>query len=704
MKKAIITSFILLAMAMPVNAGFKEHYEAGQAYFLQNQYSSAIIEFKKALRINYLDNSARVALINSYLARGESYANGVHAYDKAANDFRCALFYLKYYTNNQNAQNSISAITSATNNLSKCLQITNYDKLPKNRYETAEQLRMVGNFPAAIYELIQASSDNELKEDCYSQVGDLMKVMGNNIKAEEYYKKTLDINQKNGPVRLKYARMLDLQNKQEEALRQYNLALNMGKDDKEILYALERIYLKKLAAAPNDADVLANLGAIKQKQGALDMALSYYARAEKIDSSNVQTRMNVGTLFQQKKDYDKALIAYNSILALYPDNVQAHIYKAQVYSEMGDKAKAAEEAKKVLALDPNNRQAKEQLIYSMESAMSPKEVIEFIGQSYDKNSADFLYNYAVRLHKDNKINDAITCYNEVIKLGYNNPDVYVNLAICYTQNKKYGEAESTLQQAQKKYPNNKQLAKTLKEVQDDWKYEKFANASDFYAKKDYNKALNTYLSINPPTEESLIGAAASYQGLNQPQSAIDFYKKALVINPSNKDIPYYLAVLYSDVKDWKNSKTYAEKALVLNSQNKDASDLLAYVNSELSNELLTSAISLFEGGKYDQSLSALNKLLAEDKTNAYAYYYRGMIYDAKNKRNDAINDYLNVQKHNDTMPITNYLIAVDYDILGNLKKAVEFYNKFIESYKTEDDYSKYAKTRLEEISKANGNQ
>ena len=704
MKKAIITLLLLSLISTPVFAGFKEHYEAGQAYFLQDQYSSAILEFKKALRINYLDNSARIAIINSYLARGESYANGVHAYEKAANDFRSALFYLKYYTNDQNAQNSLSAINAAVNNLSQCFKAINYDTTPKNRYEKAEQLRMVGNFPAAIYELIKASESQNLREDCYSQIGDLMKVLGNNIKAEEYYKKTLDVNPKNGPVRLKYARMLDVQNKAEEALKQYNMALSMGKDDKEILYALERIYLKKLSTAPNDADILANLGAIKQKQGDLDMALSYYSRAEKIDSSNVTTRMNVGTLFQQKKDYDKALLAYNSILALYPENVQAHIYKAQIYSEMGDKAKAKEEAQKVLALDPNNKQAKEQLLYSMDTTMSPKEVMNFLGKTYDKDTADLLYNYAVKLHKDNKIDDAITCYNEVIQMGYNNPDVYINQAICYNQKKQYSNAVNVLKQAQTKFPNNKQVTKALKEVQDDWKYEKFTNAANLYANKDYEKALSMYLAINPATEESLIGAAASYQSLNQPQKAIEYYKKALNLNPNNKEIPYYLAVLYADVKDWQNSKKYINQVLVSNSTHKDASDLLIYVNSELWTELLNSAISNYENGKYDQSLNTLNKLLAENKENSYAYYYRGMIFDAKNNRKEAINDYLNVLKYNKELPIANYLIAVDYDILGDLAKSKEFYEKFLDSYQTQDEYYKYAKNRLEELTKANGNQ
>ena len=42
------------------SGAFVEHYNAAQNYLTQNQYSSAIVEFRKAMRINYLDNSARI--------------------------------------------------------------------------------------------------------------------------------------------------------------------------------------------------------------------------------------------------------------------------------------------------------------------------------------------------------------------------------------------------------------------------------------------------------------------------------------------------------------------------------------------------------------------------------------------------------------------------------------------------------------------
>ena len=75
MKKSVIAIICTLALIQPAFADFKEHFDLGQQYLSNYQYSGAVTEFKNALRINYLDNSARIGLINSYLARGAYYAN-----------------------------------------------------------------------------------------------------------------------------------------------------------------------------------------------------------------------------------------------------------------------------------------------------------------------------------------------------------------------------------------------------------------------------------------------------------------------------------------------------------------------------------------------------------------------------------------------------------------------------------------------------
>ena len=673
MKKKTLGIVCLLALSSVLgvqevfsaqSGAFAQHFDAAQSFLEQGQYSSAIVSFRKALRINYLDNSARIGLINSYLARATYYANQEKNYEKAANDFRSAIFYLKMFpTKEQAVENSASMIASANENLNQCLKVISFDKTASNRFKKAEELRAMGNFSASAYEFSQAAQNESLAGKANLNIADLMKLLANEPRSADYYKIALDMMPNDSLLRMKYARTLDKLGRYDEAVEQYNSALAYSKGDMEVLYALERIYLKKLAITPSDAELNANIGAIKQAQGDFDTALSYYAKAEQINPSNVNTRLNVGTLFQQKKDYLKAIKSYDSVLVLYPDNVQANLYKAQAYSEMGNKKGALELYKKVLSLDPANSVAKNEITAVMQDALSPQEFIDYLCKNpNDKTMQATLYNYAYKLHKENKTDLAINAYSAVIKNNTSNVDAYVNLAICYASKNDYKNAQDILNQAKAKFPSNNLVLKTLQQVQNDSLSTALADASKSYEDKDYKTAIQKYMSINPATEDSILGVAASYQALGTFDKAIEFYKKALGINPKNSEIPYYIGYLYSEQQNWKEAETYLKKSIALNPES-EAKNLLAYVSQNLNLVDYNEAVSLYEKNNFEQALLKFNQVIKQDLNNAFAYYYRGLILDEQKK----------------------------------YKAAVDDYNKFMSVYTTDDEYLKYIKNRVEEL-------
>ncbi len=688
---------ITASIALPACADFKEHFDLGQQYLSNYQYSGAITEFKSALRINYLDNSARIGLINSYLARGTYYANTDKDYAKAADDYRAALFYLLYYPNANQVRNSSQAIVQVTSNLNKCLNEINFNTTAENRFNTAKQLRAEGNFAAAAYEFNQSLSDKNLIKESFEQTGDIMKLLGNDQKAAEYYKKAVAVAPSDIDLRLSYAKILDKLGSEDEAVNEYNYILSKTEDNKDILYSLERIYKRKLEDSPQDASITANLGAIMQKEGNLDEALRYYSKAEYLDPSNVNTRINVGTLYQQKGDFKTAITAYDSVLTIYPDNVLANLYKAQSLAAIGDDKKATELYKKVLTLDPGNKTAQNEMINMVRGTMTTAQFVEYIKKNNPQNASDILYNYALDLHKQNKLADSIAIYNEVIKLTPSNPEVYVNLAIAQGQNKNYDSALATLNTANTKFPNNSQVKDALKSIQAQSTDEKLAAAAEYYNNKDYQNAVNEYLKIQPPTSDSMLGAASAYQNMNDIDNAIVYYKKALNLSPNNSDIAYYIGALYADKEDYANAKTYTDKALVLNKDNKQAQELLESLNAQLASQDLEKAINLFESEQYSESLVLLNKILSIEPNDAYALYYRGMIYDTQKKYNEAIADYKKAIDISPELTIVNYLIAVDYDTLGQYKNALPYYKTFTDKYTEQDEYLKYAQTRAGEL-------
>ena len=673
---------------------FAEHYNAAQNYLLQNQYSSAIVEFRKAMRINYLDNSARIGIINSYLARGAHYANMEKNYEKAANDYRSALFYLKMYPDNeQDVQNSIGMIQSATGNLNQCLKVISFDKTADARYKKAQELTAVANFSAAAYEFSKAAESEKYSSEANAQIGDLMKLLGNDNRAADYYKLALDNNPNDGALKMKYARTLDKLGKYDVAVDEYNDALANAKGDMEVLYALERIYLKKLAQTPNSAELNANIGAIKQAQGDFDSALNYYGTAERLDPQNITTRINVGTLYQQKKDYRRAISAYDSVLTLEPSNTKAMYYKATALAEMGDKQTALALYKSVLTLDPNNSNARDAISDIVKETMPP---IEYISYLIQQGTDDELYDYSYKLHKEGKIDEAIHGYRAYLQKDQTKADAYINLGICYASKDDYGSAVTTLNVAKSKFPDNAQVLKTIKEVQADYDSVRISAASKSYENKDYKKAIKEYLAITPATSSTMIGVAASYQALKDYDNAIAYYKKAEALDPKNAEIPYYIGYLYSEQQKWNDAEEYLNKAIKLNPES-EAKNILSYVSQNGALGVLNSGIELYEKKDYKAALDKFNEVLKKETNNAYAYYYRALIYDEQKQTKLAISDYLNVLKNSKEFPIANYMAAIDYDSLENYKEAFKYYKQFTAEYTTEDEYLKYAKDRMKEL-------
>ena len=688
---AVISQSVIMGAGVEV---FTQHYNAGQEFLLNNQYQSAIVEFTKCLKINYLDNSARIGLINSYLASASYQANQAKNYEKAANDFRAAITYLKIYPDGeQDIQNSVGMISSATSNLNQGLNVRSYDTTPSARYKKAEALRATGNLPAAIYEFYKAAENSSLSGNAYEQIADSLKVLGNEKRSVYYYKLASDSKPNDGNLRMKYARTLDKIGNYDEALPEYNNALAKAKGDLEILYSLERIYMKKLAQSPRDAELLANIGAIKQAQGDFDSALDYYGKAEQINPENITTRINVGTLYQQKKQYQKAIQAYDSVLTMYPDNGQAMFYKAQALTEMGDKNNALALYRRVVTIEPQNTEAKAAIGRILKETMSPAEYITYLANN---GSAEELYDYAYKLHKENKTEDAISAYKAVISKDSSKVDAYVNLAICYASKDDYNNAVNILNTAKSKFPANNLVLKTLKDVQSDSLSTQLASANKSFEEKDYKKAIQEYMAITPETENSLVGIAACYQELQDYSNAIAYYKKAENINPKNAELPYYIGYLYSEQKDWTQAETYLNKAIKLNPQS-EAKALLSYVKQNGALSELNQGIELFEKQNYAEALIKFTSVLKKEANNAYAYYYRALIYDEQKQQKLAINDYVNCLKNTDELPIVNYMLAVDYDGIDNYKEAFKYYKLFTEKYKTDDEYLKYAKSRMEEL-------
>ncbi|MBR6163562.1 tetratricopeptide repeat protein [bacterium] len=708
MKKSLLLFISLLVLAQPIyaqqvyddNSVENPYYTQGNKYLNNSQFTSAIGEYKKALRENPNDFSSVIGLSNAYNSRAVYYNNTAKNPTKAANDLRSAIFYMKYFSSDSQAstQNSVAKMEE---NLKSLLSATNYSNAPENIYNTAKKLRTEGEFAASGYEWYKLLKDNKYRYEANVNLGDIFNILAKPQNAVGFYETANNIKPNNPDLSIKLARVYDQTGNIEKATTQYNSALasSTGETD-DILNSLERIWQKRVMQNPKDAEAHANLGVIYQKQKLYNEALAEYQKAESLNNRNVNTRLNIGTLYQEQKNYDMAINVYNSILQVYPNNTQALTYKAQCLKALGRNEEAIKTYQNVLGYEPANKVVRAELFEILKATMPTENVLQYLYQSVQAQPMDATtyYDFAYELHKANKINDAITYYNQTLKMTSEIPDCYVNLSQAYRQKQDLVSARKVIEDGLKKYPNNDMMKKQLATIDQETLSSHLNNAAKAIEKADYEKAIEFYSKINPPTVDSLIGIASSYQELGNSQKALDYFKQALKLDPKNADLQYYVGTLYYNMNDYNSAKPYLTNAIKLNSpQSEDAKKLVAYIDSVSAVGKLDSAYNLYNEGKYPEAVALLNEIIKAVPDNATAYYYRGLVYDAQTKYAQAIKDYESALKYSPDFTLSYYSIAVDYDNLQKWAEAKSNYQKFVDSTKETNEYTDYAKKRLSEI-------
>ena len=674
------------------------NYLQGLKYLESSQYSSAINEFKKAIRVNPLDTSSLIGLSNSYNMRAEYYNNTVKATENAISDLKSAIFFIKYFADNSNFT-SAQSLLAMEKNLSVLENASKKIMTPETILSEAKASRAKGEFAAAGYDYYRIISNPEFTYEASCGLGDIFKIFNRPDKALSLYQKALTANPDNTEIHLKLARTYEQVNDYSSSLKEYSIALDNSSEKEEILNSLERIWQKKVDENPKDAEAHANLGVVYQKQKRYQEALAEYQKAQSLNPANLNTRINIATLYQEQKNYNAAINIYDSILQMQPQNPKILAYKADCLKALKRNNEAISLYKTALNLDPKNTKIRASLFELLKDTMPAEEVLSFLYKNVQNSpmDANAYYEFAYELHKANKLDDAIVYYQQTIKMDKNKTDAYVNLAQVYRQKKNYAEAYRVMQQAQAIAPENEFVKKQYEIVAKEYSANNYNIASNAFQSGDYRRAINEYMKINPPTVDSLIGIAASYQSLSDNAHAIEYYKKAMELDNKNDEIPFYIASIYANNNDFDNAKQYIEISLNKNPSNKQAKELSSYINDKMTEGLLSKAVELYDSKQYNESISLFNDIIKINPSNANVYYYRALAYDAVNNYKKAIEDYKSTLKYAPDMYIAYYSLGVDYDSINNYQEAKENYKKYVELCMEDNDYKQYAEKRIQEI-------
>ena len=707
MKKAL-SLLILMLLLSPCTFAYTNdnpervniYYNNGVTYFKDKKYSSAILEFKKVIRQRPYDKTVQNALAMAYLARAQYYIDSEKAYKKAINDLRSALTYLKYWDGAPDSSKAVIA-QKAESNLNSLKASYAPLKTPDLIKMEAQNLRGQGELAASLYEFRQLFNKTNYQKNAYLTSSDIYKSLNNEKMAIECARGAISISPKDGLAHFKYALILDEIGNEDAAMDEYQRALEYSDNNKELLSQLQNMWMARSVQNANDAQALINLGAVLQKQNRFELAKQQYIKARQINPNDPVVLINLASVYTALNDYDNALKVYDEILLKDNSDLSARFYKGKLYEKKGDTASAIKQYKEILALkkdDPNAQNALNNLLSDLSGD-------KLLGYLYNEaisnpNNYDAQFKYAFEMHKNKKYEAAVEFYKKAISINPNNPEPFINLAQIFMMQNDLTKANNVIAHGLSILPNNKDLLNLKENLQKQGANELYARASEMYNMKNFEGALSQYLKLPVQNAETYTMIANCYYELRKGDLAIQYYNKVLEQDPKNENAMLMIASLLINSKRGDEAKIYLNKILTINPNNIDAKNTLIALNEGEEGQMLDSAINLYENKQYNDALLTLNKLTAKNPKNAYAYYYKGVIYEEMGNNNNALLEYKNSITADPNFSLSYYMLAVQYDLKEDYKMASTYYDKFINlkaKEGVEDEYSKYAKARTKEL-------
>ena len=677
-------------------------------YFKNQQYSSAIVEFRKVLRFSPYDTTIQEALANEYYARGQYFRQTTQEVKKAIVDYKSAYFYAKYWNNSQSA-NLASLANSALRDITDLERRIQQAQSPQTRLQSAKALRAQGELAASGYDFHQLK-ESQYKETAYENLGNIYKNLNNLSLGMDYMKSAININPKNAKLHFMYGVMLDEAKNYEASMEEYNLALQYGDKSPELMEILENKWTQNVVNMPQDAQGYINLGAIYQKQGNLEAAKAQYQKAYAINPNDEVILYNLASLYVQEKNYQGALNVYNKILEKNPSKADVLEYKAIALKELMRYEEALSVYEQILASNPNNTSAKANIDNIVMNYFTGAKLQNYMAQTAAKNpnSYEAQFNYALELHKNKNLTSALAYYQKALNLNPSKEEVYLNLAQIYIEDKNYDKANEICQKGLMILSNSQKLNDYLTDIKNYNASSQYNSATALYEQKQYQKALDKYLEIQNKNADVKMAIASCYWQLNDYRNANKYYLEVLKEQPNNLEALSNSAYAYYSIGDYNSAKLMANKILAYEKTNATAQELLNTIYENEYSTQLQEAFNLYEKGDYNKSFALIDSYLAKKPNDSYAMYYKALNLEELKKPQDAIKQYKALISKDSSFAPAYYSLAVALDNAEKYEEAVKNYEQFLKLKKEKDDMTNFSSSRIKELkeylSQVNGNQ
>ena len=364
----------------------------------------------------------------------------------------------------------------------------------------------------------------------------------------------------------------------DEALKQFNEALVLAHDHKELIYT--------------------GIGNAFYQKKQYNEAIHYYDLALKeinvFNQEYNQARINLGSSLDKIGRASEAMAQLREAVQKDPNSDIAHNYLGKVLAKNGMTKEGREEISEALRLNPSYDEAYNNMANILRQEGKTDAAINYYKQALKLNpdNADAHYNLAYVFAEQGKEIEAIDHYIQAIKAKPDFIDAHSNLGALFY---KRGELQKTIEQYQQLLRINpvdlkaKQILATVLDRKDriDTSIVKVRDAIDknpqnatlYYQLGDllrlegkFDQAIVSYqksLSILPSFYKAVQQIAIAYSLKGDNEAAISYLQKSVEIRPNDPDSYYNLACIYSKMNNVDESIRWLKIAVGKGFNNKD---------------------------------------------------------------------------------------------------------------------------------------
>lgn len=683
MKVIFIPLFLISVLLAPFVAFAQEsaddglfYFKRGQEYFKKMEYRKALLDYKRALRIeprNEVFYKAVVDLCDRLNEQDERWVQMAAFYKNKGGYDKALHFYSKVLSTRQQdteVLNSIGNIYTWKEEYKRALEYYNRSlRVKKN----ADAFLGRGDvyFFQNLLDKAQAEYEKALSivpshRLAHRRLGQIHEKGGEYGKALAEYRIVLKNKWNDSDAWIRAGWNYELGQDLENAQACYARAIEFEPGNLDALNGLGRIgvaqgrydeaekFFKEAlhgSTGLKAIESLNGLGWLYAWQGDFQKARGYFFRALGADELNIEAKTGLGWLYSRKEEYDKALEWYKRAqqgkgVSL---EVASSIGMAWVYTRKEEYARAIGFYKKILEESPKSTETYNGLgwLYLKTGDLNSASRFYEKSLSLRERNPDAHYGIAQIHEKRLEFDEAIKRYKIAIGYGTLNLSYRKALALCYLKNKEDEKALELLEELAQKGTADEEIWSRMASLQFQWGELDEAGeayrhilleinpeslvalsglAEVYFAKKDYDRAVESYekiLAIDPDHRVARKGLATVYRWMGLYDKALREFNGLIATKYNDVESWNSLGWLYLRTQDYGKAIACYEKGLSFIEDNPDGLIGLSVVYLEL---IRRSPFKETRAGYFQRALWNCEKVLAEHPKYGDAYFCSSKLY------------------------------------------------------------------------------